>query len=162
MGKKSVYAAYRVATILVMLVALVMVAGDIAEYAWFSRAQQNLHDESQAIYQELFPDSRMVAGKTRVQMKNRINELKQQHGRSEFTLLLTNAGRVLKRTGASIEELKYKDDTLVVTCTLRDFSHLDKVKQALRDDPWINARLVQSGARGDKVQARFEITGLAS
>lgn len=150
---------YRAIAAIVLLAVIIKFAGDIAELGWLTRTHERLNEDAASLYKNMFPGAKLIPGKARAQMKNRVEELRLQHGRSEFTALMTSAGKLLKKEGAKVEELQYRKNILTAVCTMRDFSHLDKVKQAFQKDASINARLVQSGARGNNVQARFEITG---
>ena len=150
---------YRAVAAIILLAVLVKIAGDVAELNWLTRTHERLDEKAATLYQNLFPGTKLIPGKARVQMKNRVDELRLQHGRSEFTALLSSTGKLLKKAGVNVEELQYRKNILIAVCTMRDFSHLDKVKQVLQKDASINAKLVQSGAKGNKVQARFEITG---
>jgi general secretion pathway protein L len=150
---------YRAVAALLVLALLIKLAGDFAELNWLTQRHERLLEKTASLYQQLFPGARVVPGKVRVQLKNRIEELRQGHGGSEFSQLLMFAGKRLMQAGARIEELQFRDGMLVLVCTMGDFSQLDAVKQALQNESSIDARLVQSGAKGNKVQARFEITG---
>lgn len=158
-GDKPGPGRYRAIAAMVVLALLVKFAGDFAELTWLKESHQRLQQETAGLYQQLFPGARVVPGKVRVQLKNKLEELRQVHGGSEFSQLLISAGKRLMHAGARIEELQFRDGMLVLVCTMRDFSQLDAVKQALQNESSIDTRLVQTGAKGNKVQARFEITG---
>ena len=79
-------------------------------------------------------------------------------GGNDFTFLLATASGILKNQQAKVEELDYREGVLITVLTLNDFAHLDRIRQLLQQDASIDVSLKQSGARGDKVQVRFEIS----
>ena len=150
---------YRVAAVLAIVGLFALAGIDAAEYTWLKSQQDRIEMATSELYQELFPGSRLIAGKARVQTQSRIDELQARHGSNEFRVLLTPTADILKSAGAKVDELQYRDNTLSVVVSLRNFSHLDILKKRLEGEASLVTRLVQSGARGDKVQARFEISG---
>jgi len=147
---------YRPAAFVAAVALLTYLAADLVELNWLSRTRADIEKKMEASFHELFPGARLVAGKVRVQLKNRIEALNHKRDGNVLVMLLTSAGKRLRESGVRIEELQFRDGQLMVVCTMRDFSHLDAVKQALNDDSSLDVRLIRSGARGSRVQAQFE------
>ncbi|MFW2440435.1 MAG: type II secretion system protein GspL [Arenicellales bacterium] len=144
------------------LAAFIKIGSDITELIWLHKTRAGLEQETQALYQELFPGSKLLSGRVRTQTKNKIDSLQSQASGSDFSFLLVTTVVLLKTQQATVEELDYRDGRLVAVLTLNDFAHLDRVRQQLQEDPSIDVSLKQSGARGSKVQARFIITRVAT
>ena len=150
---------FRVAAVIALLALLIKLGGDAIELNWLSRTHDRLGQQITTLFQDLFPGARLVPGKARVQMQARLESLQRAGGDDDFARLLSAVAGRMSAAGARIEELRYQDGKLDVICTLRDFAHLDRVRQSLEQQTGFEVRLVQSGARGNQVQARFEISG---
>ena len=100
----------------------------------------------------------MLVGRARVQTRNRLLSLQAGAGGNDFTYLLVTTSGLLKNQHATVEEIDYREGSLTAVLTLNDFAHLDRIRQRLQKDPSIAVNLKQSGARGSKVQVRFEIS----
>jgi type II secretory pathway component PulL len=144
------------------LAGFIKLGSDISEMIWLEKTHARLERKTQALYQELFPGSRLLPGRARTQTKNKLEGLQSLTGSNDFTFLLVTTTGLLANQRAKIEELEYREGQLTTVLTLNDFAHLDKVRQRLQKDTSINVRVKQSGARGDKVQVRFEISKVTS
>lgn len=156
-SKRSLLRQYWPAVAILVLASFIKFGADIAELSWLQKTQAQLEQDMQTLYQEFFPGSKMIAGRARVQTRNKLLGLQAGAGGNDFTYLLVTTSALLKNQKATIEELDYREGNLITVLTLNDFAHLDKIRQRLQKDPSLDVSLKQSGARGNKVQARFEI-----
>jgi len=157
-GQRSVLKKYWPAVAMIVLAGFIKLGSDIAELVWLQNTQSQIKQDTAALYQEYFPGSKLIAGRARVQTRNKLMSLQAGSGGNDFTYLLITTSGLLKNQRVNIEELDYREGNLITVMTLNDFAHLDRIKQRLQKDPTIAVNLKQSGARGNKVQARFEIS----
>ena len=160
--KSSLLRQYWPAAAMFLLAGLITIGSDYAELVWLQKTQVKLENNMQSLYQEFFPGSKLLAGKARVQTRNKMLSLQAGAGGNDFTYLLVTTSGLLKNQQATVEELDYREGNLITVLTLNDFAHLDRIRQRLQKEPSIDVKLKQSGARGDKVQVRFEISRLAT
>ena len=157
-SKRSILKQYWPAVAMIVLAGFIKLGSDITELAWLMKTQANIQQNTQYLYQELFPGSKLLAGRARVQTRNKLMSMQAGTGSNDFTYLLVTTGGLLKNQKVDVEELDFRDGNLITVLTLSDFAHLDRIKQRLQKDPTIAVNLKQSGARGNKVQVRFEIS----
>lgn len=160
--KRSRLRQYWPAVAMLALAGFIKLGSDISEIVWLEKSQARLESKTQTLYQKLFPGARLLPGRARAQTKNKLQSLQSVAGGNDFTFLLVTTAGLLANQRATLEELDYREGQLTAVLTLNDFSHLDKVRQRLQKDPSINVSVKQSGARGNKVQARFVISRAAS
>jgi general secretion pathway protein L len=161
-SKGSLLRQYWPAVAMLVLAGFIKLGSDFAELAWLQKTQDQLEQNMQSLYQEFFPGSKMVAGRARAQTRTRMLSLQSGSGGNDFTYLLVTTSALLKNQKAKVEELDYRQGHLTTVLTLNDFAHLDRIRQRLQKEPSIDVKLKQSGARGNKVQVRFEISRLAT
>jgi len=161
-SKGSLLRQYWPAVAMILLAGFIKIGSDFAELAWLQKTQVQLEQNMQSLYQEFFPGSKMIAGRARAQTRNKMLSLQAGSGGNDFTYLLVTTSGLLKNQKATVEELDYRQGNLITVLTLNDFAHLDRIKQQLQKEPSIDVKLKQSGARGNKVQVRFEISRLAT
>ncbi len=157
-SKRSMLKQYWPAVAMIVLAGFIKLGSDIAELVWLQKTQTQIQQNTQSLYQELFPGSKLLAGRARVQTRNKLMSLQAGAGGNDFTYLLATTSGLLKNQQVTVEELDYREGNLITVMTLSDFAHLDRIKQQLQKDPSIAVNLKQSGARGNKVQVRFEIS----
>jgi general secretion pathway protein L len=157
-SKNSLLKQYWPAVAMIALAGFIKLGSDIAELVWLQKTQAQLEQNMQSLYQEFSPGSKMLAGRARVQTRNRLLSLQAGAGGNDFTYLLVTTSGLLKNQHATVEEIDYREGSLTAVLTLNDFAHLDRIRQRLQKDPSISVNLKQSGARGSKVQVRFEIS----
>ena len=153
---------YWPAVAMIVLAAFIKIGSDLGEIVWLQKTQAQIEQNMQSLYQELFPGSRLLPGRARVQTRNKMASLQSAAGGNDFTYLLVTTSGLLKNQRATVEEIDYREGRLVTVLTLNDFAHLDRVRQQLQKEPSIKVSLKQSGARGNKVQARFEVSRVAT
>jgi general secretion pathway protein L len=149
---------YWPAAAMAALAAIISFGADIAEYSWLKRQNAELGQKIEAIYAETFPGSRIVPGRLRTQTGNHLKKIASLSGGDDFSYLLVTVSQLLRTQRAVIEEIDFRDGKLVTVLTLNDFSHMDRVRKTLEGSDAISVDLRQSGAKGNKVQARFEIS----
>lgn len=149
---------YWPAVAMIVLAACIKIGSDVGELVWLQKTQAQIEQNMQSLYQEFFPGSRLLSGRARVQTRNKLASLQSATGSSDFTYLLVTTSGLLNRQRVTVEEIDYREGRFVAVLTLDDFAHLDRVSQQLQKEPSITVSLKQSGARGNKVQARFEIS----
>ena len=137
-------------------------SSDVGELVWLRETNTQLELSMQSLYQELFPGSKLLPGRARVQTKNKIDSLQNLSADNDFTYLLVTTASLLKNQHVVVEELDYRQGRLLTVLTLDNFAHLDRIRQRLQNNTSIEVSLKQSGARGNKVQARFEISRAAT
>jgi general secretion pathway protein L len=157
-SKSSLLKKYWPAAAMILLAGFIKLGSDIAELVWLQKTQTQIEQNTQSLYQELFPGSKLLAGRARVQTRNKLMTLQAGAGGNDFTYLLVTTSGLLKNQQVNVEEVDYREGRLITVLTLNDFAHLDRIKQRLQKDPAIAVNLKQSGARGNKVQVRFEIS----
>jgi type II secretory pathway component PulL len=159
-GQRSLLKKYWPAVAMIVLAGFIKLGSDVAELVWLQKTQAQIKQNTEALYQGYFPGSKLIAGRARVQTRNKLMGLQAGSGGNDFTYLLVTTSGLLKNQQVNIEELDYREGNLIAVMTLNDFAHLDRVKQRLQKDPTIAVNLKQSGAQGNKVQVRFEISRL--
>jgi len=157
-SKRSFLKRYWPAVAMIALAGFIKLSSDVGELVWLDKTNARREQSIQSLYQELFPGSKLLPGRARVQTKNKIDGLQNRSAGNDFTYLLVTTAGLLKNQQAVVEELDYRQGRLLAVLTLNDFAHLDKIRQRLQNNPSIKVSLKQSGARGSKVQARFEIS----
>lgn len=156
-GRKSNLRQYWPAVAMLLLAGLITIGSDFAELFWLQKTQVKLEKNMQSLYQEFFPGSKMLAGRARAQTRNKMLSLQKGAGSNDFTFLLVTTSGILRNQKTTVEELDYREGNLITVLTLNDFAHLDRITERMQKDPSIDVSLKQSGARGNKVQVRFEI-----
>jgi general secretion pathway protein L len=149
------------AAALLLVALLAKVIGDGMEYYLLKTESARLQAQMRDTYVSLFPGARRLDN-PRLYLERRAAEVRSGYTvGAEFQQLLGAVSRVVSRGGVNIEDLNFRDNALVVTCTVADFAALDRLKQSFESDPDINAELQSSGAREQQVSARFRISGSA-
>ena len=71
--------------------------------------------------------------------------------------MLAEAANVLRAERVTLNNLVYRDEAMILTCVLNDFSLVDKLNKRLNASPSIAAQLQSSSADDGKVVASFEL-----
>lgn len=149
---------YIPALVIIIFALLLGLAADVYEYVWLSSKNDKLDSEITRVYQEIFPNKELEDYKSYRQVKSEITELRQKYDTNIFLPLLTVSGEVLKSADVNVQELQFKESNLIIMGTFRDFTHLDKTKQAFSNYNNLDVNVMRSSAVGERVQARFEIS----
>lgn len=148
---------YRVAVMLLALGVLTKVGMDTYESYLLYQQDQAIDREMVEIFQQNFPQITRIVN-PRLQMEQQIKML--QAGMidaGQFQMLLSAVARVVPGGGATLEEITFRDNTLLITCTTKDFAGLDQLKQRFAEDGHVQVELMSSGSRDNKVSARFKL-----
>ena len=124
-----------------------------------------LHSEIKAIQTEMnevvrstFPELDDVpAGLELSFMKKAIARQNTTGQVKNFQTMLAEVSAVLKRQGATVANLTYRDNRLELTLELRNFAQVDQLNNQLNARPLIKANLVSSSADDGEVFASFAI-----
>jgi general secretion pathway protein L len=112
-----------------------------------------------SLFSSYFPDEPYLDRPTS-QVTNLIaNARKGMSGDSLFQKLLSATSQIAPGNGATVDEINYRDETMIVVCRVRDLSSLDTIIQAFNELQGIRAELLSSGARDGVVTGRFRVTG---
>jgi general secretion pathway protein L len=135
----------------------VKVGGDGVEYYLLKTEGARLEAQMRETYLSVFPDARKLDYPRR-DMERRAAQLRAGYsGGAEFQQLLATVSRVASAAGTRVEDINFRDNSLVVTCTVADFSALDRLKQRFEKEPDVGVELQSSGAREQQVSARFRL-----
>ncbi|NOZ10616.1 MAG: hypothetical protein GXP09_06230 [Gammaproteobacteria bacterium] len=149
------------AAIVLLLALLINLITDGYEYFRLHSEYGQLQARVESIYRTSFPKARRIV-KPQQQMQQRYEELKTGYNASgNFQWLMANVAKVLPATGAKLEEVIYKNNTLVIRCTLKDFAGLDRLKKRFQNQKGVRVELQSSSALEKQVVARFRIQRVA-
>ena len=142
----------------VALAAIMLVLSATTIETWLlSREARQLDGEIEEVFRSVFPDTRRLIN-PRLQFQQKIEQLRSGIASGDLPMLLNAVARAIPTSKATIEELSYRDNTLIVTCTTNDFSQLDQVNKRLTQDTAIKVELLSSGSRDKRVSGRFRLT----
>jgi len=124
-----------------------------------------LHSEIKSIKAEMseivtstFPDLDVVpAGPQLAMMKQAMSRKNSAADIENFQTMLAEVSAVLKRQGATVVNLVYRDGRLEVTLELKNFAQVDQLTTQLNARPSIDADLISSSADDGEVFASFAI-----
>ena len=136
---------------------LTSLAVDIYDNYVLFRQNAAVDREIIQVFHETFPDIRRIVN-PRLQMEQRITELRTGTvSAGEFQTLLASVARAIPVANATLDEITFRDDAMLITCTTADFAGLDRLRERLAMDNNINVELISSGSRDNKVNARFRL-----
>lgn len=144
------------AGVLLALALAIRLGVDGYDYVKLSAQDKRLDREIAATLQKAFPDITRIVN-PRVQMEQRIAGLKGRATGSGFLALLSVVSRAAPAVQAKVQEISYRDATLLVTCRTSDFEALDRLRQRLSDDGRVTVDLVSSGSLENSVSGRFRL-----
>ncbi|MDH3375731.1 MAG: type II secretion system protein GspL [Gammaproteobacteria bacterium] len=137
------------ATIILSLIA------DIAEYQVLQRKTARLDREIQAIFTTTFPEVTRIVN-PRVQMEQQLRNLRSgTQGSGDFQYLLSALAQSAPVVQATVEEINYRDNTLLVICSTQDFAGLDRLRKRFEAIEGVTVQLLSSGSRDNLVTGRF-------
>lgn len=142
----------------IALAAIMLTVGATVVETWsLSRQAKQLDSEIAQVYRSVFPKTKRLIN-PRLQFQQKIDQLRSGVVTGDLPILLSTIARVLPGSKATIEELSYRDNTLLVTCTTADFAQLDQVNKRFTQDKGIKIELLSSGSRDNRVSGRFRLT----
>ena len=118
-----------------------------------------IQGESQAILKKHFPN----VGETKVRRERLVMEkaIQRLGGVSQdrgFHFMLSDVAKTLNKEKVSLSDFTYRNDELVITCLLNDFSQVDKVAKQLNSKAKLTAELQSSESDEGKVIASYRLT----
>jgi type II secretory pathway component PulL len=151
--------AYWPAAAMVVLAVAIKVGADAVEYVQLRGTHRELNAQIEKIYLDTFPGSRVVQGRERELMQRKIEALRAGYaGGGDFPYLLGVVSQVVPPSGATLEELNFRDNALTISCTTGDFAGIERLKKRLEQVEGVRFELLSSGAREQQVSARFRLT----
>lgn len=148
---------FKAAAVVLGLALLVRLGVDGYDYFALAAEDRRLDREIEATLTGAFPDITRVVN-PRAQMEQRLDELRVRvHGDSGFLALLSVVAEALSAGDASLDEITFRDNTLLMTCRTSDFEALDRLQQRLARDGRVAVELVSSGSRDNSVSGRFRL-----
>lgn len=147
----------RAAVVLLGLGVLTKVGLDMYENYLLYRQDQKVDREIVEIFQQAFPHITRIVN-PRLQMEQQIKMLKAGTVEAgQFQILLSAVARVVPHGQATLEEITFRDNTLLITFTTKDFAGLDQLKQQFAQDEHVRVELMSSASRDNRVSARFKL-----
>lgn len=148
---------YKVAAGLLTLALLLRFAADGFEYLSLRAQDQELSAQIEATFRQAFPDVTRIVN-PRVQMEQKLRELKSGFvGDGYFQLMLSAVAKAVPPARATVEEITFRDNAMIVTCSTSDFAGLDRLKQLFAHDQRLRVELLSSGSRDNRVSGRFKL-----
>ena len=143
---------YHAATVLLCLGIAIKVGIDLYENYLLNKKNNQIDREIVQIFQRTFPDVKRIVN-PRLQMEQQVKVLKAGSvDAGQFQMLLSAVARVLPLVSATLEELTFRDHTLLITCTTENFAGLDKLKRHFAQDTNVRVELLSSGSKDNKVR----------
>ncbi len=153
------FRAFRPAAALLGTALVLTVGADVGEYVWLERRNTQLDQQILEVFRGAFPNITRIVN-PRAQMQRQIELLRGGEATGgEFQRLLAVVANALPGANATLDEISYRDNVMVVTCNTPDFAGLDRFRQRLEAEPQIRAELLSSGSRDNQVTGRFQLQG---
>lgn len=147
----------KVAMVLFGVGLLARVGLDLYDNYVLYRKNTYLEKEIVKVFHEAFPDVRRIVN-PRLQLEQRIKALRTGTvDGGSFQNLLSTLATAIPGARATLDEITFRDDFLMVTCTTADFAGLDLLKAKFQENKNIKVELISSGSRDNKVNARFKL-----
>lgn len=139
------------------LALMLRVGMDGYDHVTLAAQDVRLDRDIEAVLKETFPDITRVVN-PRAQMEQRLKELRSgAYGGGDFLALLSVVAAAVPATGATVEEITFRENALLVTCRTSDFEALDRLQQQFGGDERVSSELVSSGSRDNSVSGRFKL-----
>lgn len=117
-----------------------------------------VHQESQSILLQHFPVLTSVSpGSEKEMMEKAIAKMGGPDRSKSVHSTLAHAAKVLKRQNVSLINIVYRNDELILTCMLNDFSQVDTLTKLFNAVPAISASLQSSASEEGKVIANYSL-----
>lgn len=147
----------KVAVILFGIGLLARIGVDLYENYALYRQNEILEQEIVKVFHEAFPDVRRIVN-PRLQMEQGLKQLRTGAiDAGAFQTMLSSLAAAIPGAGATLDEITFRDDFLLVTCTTKDFAGLDRLKAKFSENRDVRVELISSGSRDNKVSARFKL-----
>jgi general secretion pathway protein L len=130
---------------------------DLHDHYVLHNQNAELEREIVRVFHEAFPDVRRIVN-PRLQMEQRINQLRGSTvDAGALQAMLSVLAAAIPGTNATLDEIAFRGDSLLVTCTTADFAGLDRLKARFSEHGNVRVELMSSGSRDNKVSARFRL-----
>lgn len=114
--------------------------------------------ESKAILAKRFPAFKDVAlGSEREMMERAIARIGGPDKSKSVHNMLAQVSTILSRQRVSLSDIAYRDEELMLTCLLNDFSQVDLLNKQLNRRPNLSASLQSSASEDGKIIASYSI-----
>ena len=125
---------------------------------WLERKYNQTNHDMRSLFATYFPNEPYL-DRPRSQVTSLIEQARSGgKSTSEFQLLLNAVSEITPRFNASIDEINYRDEVMVISCVVKDLASLDTIKQGFLQLGSFNVELLSSGARDGKVSGRFQLS----
>ncbi|MDH3688949.1 MAG: type II secretion system protein GspL [Gammaproteobacteria bacterium] len=147
----------KVAATMLALAAAIKVGADSAEYFSLKRQNEQLDAQIVQTFRTTFPDITRIVN-PRVQMEREVIALTSgAAGRGEFQYLLATVARAVPPSQATLEEVAFRDNALLITISTGNFAGLDQLKKRFEQDKTVRSVLISSGSSENRVSGRFKL-----
>jgi general secretion pathway protein L len=155
--RQSTSPVYVAATVLLGLALSGKIAVDHYEYFQLEQESRRLQKETHALFSSTFPEEKRVVN-ARSQFRQKIVEISQQgNTEAEFQNILFAVTQAVVATRSIVEEISYREKSLMVLCSVNNFAGLDTLQKRLEAYPGVKVQLVSSGSLGTRVTGRFKV-----
>lgn len=158
-GSSTRYLRWAVAAFLIGIA--VKFSFDLYRYTSYSIEHAAIEKESKQILNKIFPDaSRVPSGKERFYIEQGIKKGQVKAvDLSQFQPLISRISKVFKRNGIVFDSISFADDTLIITCQLKNLSQVDQIDRQINNIKSVNSELISSNVNDGAVTARYKISG---
>ena len=155
--RRQAASGYKIAAALLGAALLIRLGADGFEYFSLHNKDRALGEQIEATFRSAFPEVTRIVN-PRVQMEQKLRELKTGSiGAGYFQLLLGAVARAVPPAQATLEEITFRENSLIVTCTTSDFAGLDRLKELFSREQNVRVELLSSGSRDNRVSGRFKL-----
>jgi general secretion pathway protein L len=157
---RQLWQPWRAAAVLVVLLTLLHGGMAGARYAALAGEDAQLTAQIEQVYRSAFPESQRVVN-ARIQMEQKLAELRRGDAGQEFHRLLQHAAPALRSAGIELRALHYSPGLLDIEVTAADLQALDRLKQALDSGP-LRAEITGADSSSGGVAGRIALRGAAA
>lgn len=139
---------------------LLLIGGEaIVDYRSLVAEEARLYQAVEQVYRDTFPDAKNVVN-PRVQMEQKLKELRGGAGGGAFVSLLASSGPVLgTANGVELMNLRYRQGELELELQLADLPALDALKEELQQRG-LEVEIRNATSRDNVVEGRLAIRGI--
>jgi len=149
---------YLIPLLLIVLSITLKLAYDSYRYFAMHAEIAAIETEAQGILKQRFPVFKTVAGGTeRELMEKGIARMGGPDRSKSVHNTLAQASAILSRQGVTLSDIIYRDEELILTCLLNDFSQVDLLSKQLNRRPGLAASLQSSASEDGKIVASYSI-----
>lgn len=145
---------YQAAVFMSLLWILSIVTVNAVKIHYLNKDTAGVDANIALIYREFFPQAQQV-----ISPKFRIGQLiksNQNNADSTFWTLLDKLATTLKSSSITIEQLRFQNQTLMVTLATKDFESLEDLQTRLQQDK-IKVKQTQASTRDEQVVSTLEL-----